>query len=55
MIILLDIDGVLEITPIWRQVEIHSDGFMKLNEKALQNLSILYRTTRASIVLTTTH
>lgn len=55
MIILLDIDGVLETTPTWRQVEIHSDGFMKLNEKALENLSILHKRTNASIVLTTTH
>jgi len=55
MTILLDIDGVLETTPTWRQVEIHSDGFMKLNEKALENLSILHRRTKASIVLTTTH
>ncbi|MBK8672891.1 MAG: hypothetical protein IPN93_07865 [Bacteroidetes bacterium] len=55
MTILLDIDGVLETTPIWRQAEIHSDGFMKMNEKALENLSILYKRTNASIVLTTTH
>jgi hypothetical protein len=55
MIILLDIDGVLETTPIWRPVEIHSDGFMKLNESALENLSILCEKTNASIVLTTTH
>jgi hypothetical protein len=55
MTILLDIDGVLETTPAWRQAEIHSDGFMKLNEKALENLSILHKRTNASIVLTTTH
>jgi hypothetical protein len=55
MTILLDIDGVLETTPNWRQVEILSDGFMKLNEKALENLAILYKRTNASIVLTTTH
>ncbi len=55
MIILLDIDGVLETTPAWRRVEIDSDGFMKLNERALENLSILHKTTNASIVLTTTH
>ncbi|TAF71994.1 MAG: hypothetical protein EAZ53_17175 [Bacteroidetes bacterium] len=55
MIILLDIDGVLETTPNWRQAEIYSDGFMKLNEKALENLSRLYKRTNASIVLTSTH
>ncbi|MEA5258899.1 CPCC family cysteine-rich protein [Arcicella aquatica] len=55
MIILLDIDGVLETTPSWRQPEFLSDGFMRLNENALKNLSILYKVTNASIVLTTTH
>ena len=55
MTILLDIDGVLETTPTWRQADIHSDGFMKLNEEALENLSILHKRTNASIVLTTTH
>ncbi len=55
MTILLDIDGVLETTPNWRQTEIHSDGFMKLNERAVNYLSILYKRTNASIVLTTTH
>jgi hypothetical protein len=55
MIILLDIDGVLETTPTWRQVELHTDGFMRLNDNALENLSILHRKTNASIVLTTTH
>lgn len=55
MTILLDIDGVLETTPSWRKVEIDSDGFMKLNEKAVENLAILYKQTNASIVLTTTH
>lgn len=55
MTILLDIDGVLETTPSWRKAEIHSDGFMMLNEKALENLSILYRRTNASIILTSTH
>jgi hypothetical protein len=55
MTILLDIDGVLETTPTWQQAAIHPDGFMKLNNKALENLSILYKKTNASIVLTTTH
>ncbi|MCB9261331.1 MAG: hypothetical protein H6607_02990 [Flavobacteriales bacterium] len=55
MTILLDIDGVLETTPTWRQAEIYSDGFMKLNKKALENLLILHKRTNASIVLTTTH
>lgn len=55
MVILLDIDGVLETTPPWRRAEIHADGFMKLDENALYNLSILIQKTNASIILTTSH
>ncbi len=55
MTILLDIDGVLETTPPWKHPEMLDDGFMKLNENALKNLSILHKKTNASIVLTTTH
>ncbi len=55
MVILLDIDGVLDTTPSWRKAEIAEDGFMKLNEKALENLSSLYKKTKASIVITSTH
>lgn len=55
MTILLDIDGVLVTTPIWRPTEQLSDGFMKFNENAAENLAILYKETNASIVLTTTH
>lgn len=55
MTILLDIDGVLETTPAWKHPEMMDDGFMKLNENALKNLSILHQKTNAFIVLTTTH
>lgn len=55
MIILLDIDGVLVTTPSWKQVEHLSDGFMKFSDVAVSNLAILYKETKASIVLTTTH
>ncbi len=55
MIILLDIDGVLVMTPAWRITEQHSDGFLKFNSKAEKNLIRLISETNASIVLTTTH
>jgi hypothetical protein len=55
MTILLDIDGVLFTTPIWQQVEILKDGFMKFNENATDNLALLYHKTKANIVLTSTH
>jgi hypothetical protein len=55
MTILLDIDGVLVITPAWRTVEHLSDGFLKFNERAASNLSKIIDLTNAAIVLTTTH
>ncbi|MCU0355806.1 MAG: HAD domain-containing protein [Cytophagales bacterium] len=53
--ILLDIDGVLVTTPSWKPVELLSDGFLKFNERATENLKQLIEKTNASIVLTTTH
>ena len=55
MTILLDIDGVLVTTPSWKPTEQLSDGFMKFNESAVENLATLFKDTNASIVLTTTH
>ena len=55
MTILLDIDGVLVTTPSWKPTEQLSDGFMKFNETAAENLAMLFKQTNASIVLTTTH
>ncbi len=55
MIILLDIDGVLVTTPAWRQVDLLPDGFMKFDDTAVENLAILLKETKASVVLTTTH
>ncbi|MBO2012552.1 HAD domain-containing protein [Hymenobacter negativus] len=55
MVILLDIDGVLVTTPVWRVVELEPDGFMKFNEKAAKNLARIIDETDASIVLTTSH
>ncbi|MBI3220034.1 MAG: hypothetical protein HYZ44_11010 [Bacteroidetes bacterium] len=55
MTILLDIDGVLVTTPSWQPTEQLSDGFMKFNQAAVENLAIVYKETNASIILTTTH
>ena len=55
MTILLDIDGVLVITPAWQAVEIHADGFMKFNERAAKNLASILDETGADIILTTSH
>jgi hypothetical protein len=53
--ILLDIDGVLVTTPAWRAPEQLTDGFLKFNERAANNLAKIIDTTNATIVLTTTH
>ena len=55
MKILLDIDGVLVITPGWRKPEIENDGFLKFDENAARNLAKIISETNASIILTTTH
>ncbi|MNE40745.1 hypothetical protein D3C80_1347840 [compost metagenome] len=55
MKILLDIDGVMVITPSWRIPELHFDGFLKFNEQAAKNLASIIDQTNAEIVLTTTH
>ena len=55
MKILLDIDGVLVTTPIWRTSELLADGFLKFNERAVNNLVYIISETAASVVLTTTH
>ncbi|MDB4923422.1 HAD domain-containing protein [Mucilaginibacter sp.] len=55
MTILLDIDGVLVISPPWKKVEIGQDGFMLFNKSSAENLSAILLETNASVVLTTTH
>jgi HAD domain in Swiss Army Knife RNA repair proteins len=55
MFILLDIDGVLVTTPSWKSVELLTDGFMKFNETAIQNLNFLCQNRFVEIVLTSTH
>lgn len=45
MTILLDIDGVLVTTPSWKSTEQLSDGFMKFNENAADNVAILFKET----------
>ncbi|MDO7873735.1 HAD domain-containing protein [Hymenobacter sp. ASUV-10] len=54
-VILLEFDGVLVTTPIWRPVELLADGFMKFNEKAAGNLNRIIELTGAELILTTTH
>lgn len=53
--ILLDIDGVLEITPSWQKPSFLDDGFMDFDKNCAQNLNEIIQITKADIVLTSTH
>jgi hypothetical protein len=55
MKVLLDFDGVMVTTPVWRPVEQLNDGFMRFNDTCAQNLAEILEKTQADIVLTTTH
>jgi len=39
--LILDLDGVLITTPIWKADEIDSDGYSKFNMNCVQNLNKL--------------
>ena len=55
MVILLDLDGVLIITPSWQALAIEGDGFFKFNAHATQNMAAILAKTNAARVLTTSH
>ncbi len=40
-ILILDLDGVLITTPIWKSDEIHSDGYSDFNKSCVKNLNQL--------------
>lgn len=53
--ILLDIDGVLVITPTWRQPDFLADGFMAFDKNCAKNFAKLISQTQAEVVLSSTH
>ena len=55
MILLIDIDGVLEISPSWKKPEFLEDNFYKFNEQAQKNLIEIIDKINPEIILTTTH
>ncbi len=55
MYLLLDIDGVLEITPSWKPTVDLDDGFPDFNPIAVQSLNKILNHTKGRIVLTTSH
>ncbi|MCD6065318.1 MAG: hypothetical protein K0S33_144 [Bacteroidetes bacterium] len=50
-VILLDLDGVLIITPPWKPDEIHADGYSDFNRIAVKNLNSLLNRTAVEIWL----
>ena len=55
MILLLDIDGVLETSPSWKQPEFLEDKFYKFNENSRKNFIEVINKINPEIILTTTH
>lgn len=60
MKILLDIDGVMVITPTWQQPDFLADGFMAFDTSCADNLATLIDTIKmqnntVEIVMTSTH
>lgn len=55
MILLLDIDGVLETSPSWKQPEFLEDKFYKFNENSRKNFIEIINKINPEIILTTTH
>ena len=55
MILLLDIDGVLETSPSWKQPEFLEDKFYKFNENSRKNFIEVINKINPELILTTTH
>lgn len=55
MILLLDIDGVLETSPSWKQPEFLEDKFYKFNDNSRKNFIEVINKINPEIILTTTH
>lgn len=55
MLILLDIDGVMVPATNWKAPELLNDGFPDFSLKAVNGLNKILSSTRASIMLTTSH
>lgn len=54
-VILLDIDGVLVITPPWRPPDVMEDGFSAFSSLAIAEINRLIKATRGKVVLVTSH
>lgn len=39
--LILDLDGVLITTPLWKKDEMHADGYSDFNKECVQNLNLL--------------
>lgn len=52
--LILDLDGVLITTPIWKKDEMHDDGYSDFNKKCVQNLNFLINKYPIKIYLSST-
>lgn len=52
--LLLDLDGVLITTPLWKQDELHVDGYSDFNAICVENLNALLKERKFDIYLTST-
>ena len=55
MKLLLDIDGVLNITPSWKSCKIMDDGFLEFDLNSVNNLNQILKMFDLNIVLTSSH
>ncbi len=53
-VIILDLDGVLILTPNWKSDEIHADGYSEFNSDCVRNLNLLMANLNAELWLSST-
>ncbi|WP_445711342.1 HAD domain-containing protein [Flavobacterium sp.] len=52
--LILDLDGVLITTPLWKKDEMHADGYSDFNEECVRNLNLLLAKYSVKIYLSST-
>lgn len=52
--LILDLDGVLITTPLWKKDEMHGDGYSDFNKECVQNLNLLLAQYSIKIYLSST-
>lgn len=52
--LILDLDGVLLTTPLWKKEEVHAYGYSDFNKECIQNLNLLLEKYPMKIYLSST-